>query len=717
MSTTALIAAATLCFVGAAALSVYAWRNIRKTATAPQLAQTPAGPKLRQGQLAVLDGQTLLDRSGMQGTLAQIRERSGLAAANFEQDLQPVLLAVASFVQRLPASESHHHAQPGGLLVHVIEVADAALRLRAGRVLPVGAPIEQVARLQHRWTYGVCLAALLHDIGRPMSDLRIQYFKSVDGVPSPWIPLAGSLEAHGAVAYTVEFPSSSERDYQAHQRLPIVLMQQLVPRRAWMWLAEDPALIRELNAFLSGQPLPNSAIADIVVAADQTSVKANLVSGPRTRFKTARAVPLIERLMRALRRMLVDGTLPINQVGYAAGWSDTTSMWLVPKTVADAVRDYLTREETGEGAGAGIPTDNNRLFDTWQEYGAVRPNQKGGALWDIEIRAGEQVKSLNALCFPLEKLYPEPSQYPRPFSGEIRPLSAAANVEGSTAQPGNEVAQLPGADAVAGTPVPVATQNASPPAHVAAVTAAPAAPIAAPAAGPADEHLAPVSETPGPNGEAVAAAPAPAPTASPEAAPNGAPKALVPTMKQSSASLKHLLSGEPSAAPRDGVSEMPGAVVPVDPYASMRDPISTAGHPVAAKLMSWLQQGIASGSIPFNNSGTFVHFVPDGMLLVSPKVFKLFQREFGVDGEGEGKDQEDGFAVVQSSFIKSGWAQRRGKKDYLHKYVIEGGRAIKPLSCLLVPDPQRWFQPVPAANPVLRAFDPARDATPGGDGA
>ncbi|WP_336817541.1 TraI domain-containing protein, partial [Burkholderia gladioli] len=309
----------------------------------------------------------------------------------------------------------------------------------------------------------------------------------------------------------------------------------------------------------------NSAIADIVVAADQTSVKANLVSGPRTRFKTARAVPLIERLMRALRRMLVDGTLPVNQIGYAAGWSDSTSMWLVPKTVADAVRDYLVREETGEGAGAGIPTDNNRLFDTWQEYGAVRPNQKGGALWNIEIRAGEQVKSLNALCFPLEMLYQEPSQYPRPFSGEIRPLSAATNVEGSTAQPATEAAQTPAEAAAAGMPAP-ATPTALPPALVAAVAPAPAAPIAVLNAGPTDEHLAPVADTPGQNGEAEVAAPAP--TASPEAAPNAAPKTPVPTMKQSSASLKHLLSGEPPAAPRDGVLEMPGAVVPVDPYAS-----------------------------------------------------------------------------------------------------------------------------------------------------
>ncbi|WP_369050163.1 MobH family relaxase [Burkholderia gladioli] len=705
MSTTALVAAATSCFAGAVGLSLYAWHN-RRTMRYREPAPISSVPTLRQGQLAVLDGETLLARSGMQGTLAQIRERTGLAAANFEQDLQPVILSVAAFVQRLPASESHHHAQPGGLLIHIIEVADAALRLRAGRVLPVGAAIEQVARLQHRWTYGVCLAALLHDIGRPMADLRIQYFKSVDGVAVPWMPLAGPLEAHGAVAYSVDFPSSSERDYQAHQRLPVILMQQLVPRKTWMWLAEDPALIRELNAFLSGQPLPNSAIADIVIAADQASVKANLVSGPRSRFKTARAVPLIERLMRALRRMLIDGTLPINQVGYAAGWSDTTSMWLVPKTVSDAVRDYLGREEAGDGAGAGIPTDNNRLFDTWQEYGAVRPNLKGGALWDIEVRSGEQVKTLNALCFPLEKLYQEPEQYPKPFSGEIRQLSdgpgeVGASPEANALEPDLKPAAAPFAEDASEGPAPAA---------VASANVSVALPATALGDGTLDDHLAPVSDEPGTESDAPPAPPQAPPVEAPAiaGAEAVAGKASVPAMKQSSASLKHLLSGGPPL-PRDATVTAPGSVVPVDPYASMRDPLTTDGHPVAAKLMSWLQQGVAAGSIPFNNSGAFVHFVPAGMLLVSPKVFKLFQREFGVDGEGAGKDLDEGFAVVQTSFIKSGWAQRRGKKDYLHKYVIDGGRAIKPLSCLLVPDPQRWFQPVPAVNPVLRAFDPTRD--------
>lgn len=711
MSTTFLVAGATFCFAGAAGLAAYGWRSHVRgpTQRLPAVQAAPPAPRLRQGQLPVLSGATLLAQSGMSGTLAQIRERSGLAAANFERDLQPVIEAVAAFVQRLPASESHHHAQPGGLLVHMIEVADAALRLRAGRVLPVGAAIEQVARLQHRWTYAVCLAALLHDIGRPMADLRIQYFKTPEGAPVPWMPLAGSLEAHGAAAYTVDFPSSSERDYLAHQRLPVILMQQLVPRATLMWLAEDGELIRELNAFLSGQPLPKSAIAEIVVAADQASVKANLVTGPRTRFRTARAVPLIERLMRALRRMLVDGTLTLNQTGFAAGWSDAECLWLVPKTVADAVRGYLEREETGESAGAGIPTDNNRLFDTWQEYGAVRPNAKGSALWDIEVRSGDQVKTLNALCFPLEKLYAEATLYPKPFAGEIRVLGATSDTQVDTAaEAGNSApadgASLPALAAPVTEPAPGA-EAAAPLPTAGASTGATASTVpsdrpVAIAPGAHDDQLEPVVDdngavsAPTPSREAVPAAVSDPP---PALGTSSGSNAAVPAMRQSPANLRQLLA---SSAP---------AVAPVDPYASMHDPLKVEGHPVAAKLMHWLQQGVASGTIPFNNTGSFVHFVAEGMLLVSPIAFKQFQKEHGVDGEGAGRDDENRYVIVQRALMKSGWARRSGKKDYLHTYVVDGGRSPKSLTCFLVADPQRWFQPVPAANPVLRREDRQRE--------
>jgi predicted hotdog family 3-hydroxylacyl-ACP dehydratase len=65
-------------------------------------------------------------------------------------------------------------------------------------------------------------------------------------------------------------------------------------------------LLSQLTAFLSGEDKSN-AIAWIVTQADRESVRLNLLTGPRTRFTTARAVPLIERLMEALRRMLAEG--------------------------------------------------------------------------------------------------------------------------------------------------------------------------------------------------------------------------------------------------------------------------------------------------------------------------------------------------------------------------------------------------------------------------
>uniref|UniRef100_UPI003BEEFE7B MobH family relaxase n=1 Tax=Burkholderia arboris TaxID=488730 RepID=UPI003BEEFE7B len=699
--------------VGAAALGVMLWqqtRAARPRRSATAVATIAPQPKLRQGQIAVQSGEALLRDAGLTGTLTRIRTSSGLAATNFDADLWPVIVRVAAFVQRLPASESHHHAHPGGLLTHVLEVTDAALRIRAGRILPRGAPIETAERLAHRWTYAVCLGALLHDIGRPVADLRIAYFKSPDGAPVPWIPAAGSLEAHGAIAYTVEFPPPAERNYQVHQRLPLILMQQLVPQRAMLWLGEDPALMRELSAFLSGQADSKDAIAEIVIAADRESVAANLLTGPRTRFKSARAVPLIERLMEALRRLIVEGTLPINQAGFAAGWSDSEFMWMVPKTVADAVRNYLEQQEVGETSGAGIPTDNNRIFDTWQEYGAVVANESGTALWHIEVELAGNVKTLNAVKFPLDRLYADPAHYPKPFVGTIRarsaapgPVDASQEFEGES---GTETARSGGEGGSPGAASDAHVDEGEKlgPVESTAIGAAPAeAEHAAEAPTIATTDTVIAREAPSlPAGEA-----APAQTAA-------------PMMKQRSSSKKLLddaaasttgQSGEAAADDRPAaeVAREGAAIAAVDPYAGHREPLSAEAHPTAAHFIRWLQEGIVSRAIPHNSSGAFVHFVPEGMLLVSPVAFKVFCTERGIDGEGTSRDDPSGYMAVQTSIIKAGLALTSGKRDYLHRYVIDS-QVKKTLMCFVIADPGRWFQPTPTSNPMLRRFDRDKDS-------
>lgn len=69
-------------------------------------------------QLPILTGAELLLRTGSAGLLEQIRSRMGLTPDNYQRDVLSLVHNFAEFVQLLPASESHHHAQPGGLLVH-----------------------------------------------------------------------------------------------------------------------------------------------------------------------------------------------------------------------------------------------------------------------------------------------------------------------------------------------------------------------------------------------------------------------------------------------------------------------------------------------------------------------------------------------------------------------------------------------------------------------
>jgi 23S rRNA maturation-related 3'-5' exoribonuclease YhaM len=52
----------------------------------------------------------------------------------------------AALVQQFPASEAHHHAYPGGMLDHGLEIVAIALKLRQSHLLPVGAPPESPNR-------------------------------------------------------------------------------------------------------------------------------------------------------------------------------------------------------------------------------------------------------------------------------------------------------------------------------------------------------------------------------------------------------------------------------------------------------------------------------------------------------------------------------------------------------------------------------------------
>lgn len=330
----------------------------------------------------------------------------------------------------------------------------AAVTWRNGHLLPAGANIEQIDEERDTWTYVVFFAALLQDIAKPLTDLRIQWRAAQMPEPLRWTPVAGSLVqlAHGrpGAEYLVEFTPKSLRDYGAHSRLALTLLGQIAPPTAMAFLARTPQAMDVLTQYLSSQDR-TSLVARIVGRADQASTRKALLSGSRARFETASSVPLIELLMSALKSMLRSGTaLPLNRSG-AAGWVHDGSVWLVAKRAADAVRAWIRQHAPDES----IPGDNknDRLFDTWQEYGCIQPNPHSGqAVWYVvvhgqasvpEAAAGEGAEpaqaeegaayshSLTVLRFPLGRLYDDPAHYPPAMAGRIEVMHKRPSKEGS----------------------------------------------------------------------------------------------------------------------------------------------------------------------------------------------------------------------------------------------------------------------------------------------
>lgn len=518
------------------------------------------------GWLRVLDAEQLLTTVQASRAIQEIWRKSNQSRETWERDLLPAIHRYAEFVQLMPASEAHHHAHAGGLLSHTIEMLLAAMTWRNAHLLPGGSEIEEVDAQRDQWTYVVFFAALLHDIAKPVTDLRIQW--RCDGMADSirWAAAGGSLVQiagrRPAAEYLVDFAPKSQRDYSAHGRLAQLLLPRIAPESALQFLAYTPAALDALEKYLSSQD-KDSLVAQIVRRADKLSTQRALMSGHKARFSTAKAVPLIDLLMQAMASMLRSGsTLPLNRSG-AAGWVYDSAIWFVAKRLADSVREWIKTHEPDEAVPG--ETKNDRLFDTWQEYGAIELNPATGqAIWYVTVHgnaeegseASEQggyVHELAMLRFPLAKLFPDAGKYPAPMRGHLQ-LRDKRKAEASDVDP-------PGRPAA---PEP----NGAPTAPSQGPSDAAADPATAPLQQPS---VAAASKADGKSAKLAAALREPAfnkpKAAKPAATASRAGEAAPPHVQRPTASTPGTTRSADEATPRPG-----RAPVPAEPASAARAP-------------------------------------------------------------------------------------------------------------------------------------------------
>src|SRR5262249_229556 len=149
--------------------------------------------------------------------------------------------------------QSPGHLHAGGLITWAFEVANRALDFRRGQILPRGAAPEVIGAQAHRWSYAVFVAALLHGIGTQLACLRV-LIRDGQGALQTWLPVAGSIIDCRTVSYRITILDGPESPHALAPSGVLQLLYRFVQAPVLAWMTEDPDLMRELAAVLSGTP-------------------------------------------------------------------------------------------------------------------------------------------------------------------------------------------------------------------------------------------------------------------------------------------------------------------------------------------------------------------------------------------------------------------------------------------------------------------------------
>ena len=611
----------------------------------PPVAAAPSpapATDLPKGLMRPESAASLLATPRRQKLMEHIWQRTSLSRKQFASLYRAPLERYAELVQAFPASEAHHHAYPGGMLDHGLEIVAYSLKLRQSHLLPIGASPEDQAAQAEAWTAAVAYAALLHDIGKVAVDLHVEL---ADG--STWHPW------HGPLRQPYRFRYRDDREYRLHSAATGLLYQQLLNRDLLDWLSGYPSLWAPLLYVLAGQYEHAGVLGELVVQADRASVAQELGGDP-ARAMAAPKHSLQRKLVNGLRYLLKE-ELKLNQPEASDGWLTEDALWLVSKTVSDKLRAHLLSQGVD-----GIPANNTAVFNVLQDHAMLQPTASGKAIWRATITS----ESGWSHAFTLLRLAPaliwEPSERPSPFAGTVT-VDNAGEAEDGPRPSAPDAALLPGA-AVATEKEPAASSR---PDQSGGSHAIPPSTQRNPA-DPLESMLAMFETTPEPE-------------QSVEAPPEGADDAAVPL-------------DPPASAP--GPSAPTAAPAPHD-FASF------TGRPSGEHFMAWLKQAVQTRKLIINDAKALVHTVSDTVYLISPGVFQRYAQEHPTIGPLAKDAALQDWQWVQKRFEKLGLHRKQPSGLNIRTCEVMGPRKTRQVHGYLLEDPSHIFDAVPPNNPYL----------------
>ena len=295
-----------------------------------------------------------------------------------------LLQRFAVTVGDLPASAAHHHAEPGGLYRHSLEVALKALEEFEGSMKMERRPDGSVdsfrsSRNRPLWQYATFIAALCHDLGK-LFDLEVR------GKNQTWCPLHEPYDGFGRRTKTPVASWRPDRQYGAHAWSSLALLHHVLSCEDVAYLGA-PRLWHLFASLAEGHGTTNaSPLSQAVSRADQASVEqAQPAIAARPDSKAG-------LLLQAFRELITDGEMGVNVPGGQVYVEGRKAAVVVPVAI-DLARDRLSRREIK------LPP-NNDLYDILRNARLVDADETGRSVRKIKV-PGRQANMipLSALIF------------------------------------------------------------------------------------------------------------------------------------------------------------------------------------------------------------------------------------------------------------------------------------------------------------------------------
>lgn len=308
----------------------------------------------------------------------QIRE-AGLASPDiFERFYLESLRRFASYAHLLPASQTHHHRGAGGLLRHAAEVALWSLQSGDRVLLPGEQAPRRRRELEPRWHLAVFLAALCHDVGKPVTDLVVS---NRDG-GRVWNPFAEDICAwanrHGVDRYFLHW---RENRGKKHTIVSPLIVERIIGQDGLTWISEGGnELVIWMLETINGHPSAENPIHDLVIRSDQVSVERDLRSLGVAFTGYEIGLPVERFLVDIMRRLVRDGNWRINDPGSRL-WHMDGHLYLIWPIAGEEIAAVINQEKI-----PGMPRTPNSILDMLidRKLANIREDQvEGNRYWVI----------------------------------------------------------------------------------------------------------------------------------------------------------------------------------------------------------------------------------------------------------------------------------------------------------------------------------------------